>query len=471
MTNDPPQTQKFTPKYPPPSIFYYTLATIPSYIDFDKMERAALHSLELRLGTFFQIKAYLAPSEMNCIPLKMSSTSSELFPQKLDKALMDLLHFSWPRTDSRGSSNLHSSNSFYQDEAIKIQRCRVILFNGHITHLEIKRTDKKSTISTLSSLSSEFARFSHLVYLRLENLGLSSFSLEFLQQRFPSLHSLDLSTNLFEIIPEGFTPAHFPVLKELWLSDNQFYNFPEILLQISSLEKCWFSCNYIELLPESACTCSPNLKLSLEDNPLRSLTGLTQLIFDYPEEWPGLNLTPRGLVLALLPSLYTIYEYKCYNDSSVPRESILLDEVEPHEVKNIIQEISYMDNGEIFPHLPRTYVERYYNRPGLFVPWLYREFEYVLSHIAQFPEDAWRTYYSIHPAELARRYLHTVQEPSNPPLDPEQLQRLEHEADHRILAFLRTHLPSNDPVVAKIQQRFTIPLKSSPSENQHQLLL
>lgn len=456
MVEDPPKTKKVPPKYHP-STFFFTLGTIPPDVDFSEDERTALHALESRLGTSFHIKVSLAPSEMD--------------PQKLDKALYDLLIFKWEQTDYNGVSVSQTLIKYYPDKPYTRDRCRAILIGGHISHLVVVRENKGGDISPLSSLSAEFAHFSHLMYLRLENLEISSFSPAFLQQNFPSLRYFNLCENLIETLPEGFTPAHFPALQEINLVRNQFFDFPEILFQIPSLEKLSLCSNHIELLPESVCTCSPTLVIFLEGNPLRSLSGLTQFDFDYTNGSPKFNLSPRGFVLILLPSLYAYFKYKCFNDFSEPRESFFLDDVQPHQVRSLIQEISDMDRREKLPHVPQTYTDRNYNRPGLFVPWLYQEFDYVFRHITQFPEDAWCTYYATHPAELARRYLHTVHNSSSPPLDPELIQRLEHEADHRILAFLRTHLPSDDPVVATIQQRFTVPLNSSPSEPHRQLLL
>ncbi|MHA1522120.1 MAG: hypothetical protein ACTSRK_18245, partial [Promethearchaeota archaeon] len=122
-----------------------------------------------------------------------------------------------------------------------------------------------------------------------------------------------------------------------------------------------------------------------------------------------------------------------------------------------------------------------------FLP-IFRQF---VTHIAAITPDTWRTYYALHPIDLARMYIKFGADPtitapldakydlkasptlhpeiyndSNPikrmqretnrPITLEERIRLLHEADYRIFHFMQEHLPSDDPVLQKLSERFRI---------------
>lgn len=442
----PPDPTPSSDSDPPFSVndipLFFSLDSLPPSLALDPAEMRALAHLQTQVGIPVQIK-YFDTLDSNRLQFPFSSWynsfyNGEVLPRDLRRA-----------TSLRLRENFRSQEDFY-----------VIAHNHHVSFLILSFWNHPPPLPLNDSSHTPFpdlTPFTSLHRLDLINLGLTRLSPPQFAPSYPVLQKMNLRSNFLSDLPDVFHASRFPALESINLGDNRIYTFPEPVLHLPCLKELVLTSNALTLLPECLSTLPHSLELHLGGNPLRSLSGFVNTGFNLHDSLQSLDLSPRGLALALLSVLLDLYSSNVLLDEPEFDYFAPLSELPPSRVPEFIESLEYKDYGLPFPKIADS------RNPHAtrFPPWFTHEFSSLLLHIDEFSRTSWQTYYRGHPAELARRYVRTLHDSSAPSLSPQERARLEYEADHHIYSYLLAQLPSDDSLLLTIRQRFSISLKSS----------
>jgi len=358
----------------------------------------------------------------------------------------------------------------------KTRNFEIVVYNAHVTQLSIKLNESEE-------FPKDILAFRHLT-------------------------SLVMSNHHFRKLTDDFSQLNH--LKYLSIPDGRFTEFPESIVNLPSLEILRILNAPILLLPPTLAI-HPNLKkceisnvLSIPNVELRSFSGVPPHC--EIDTFLG-GLTYWGMLLfqySAIEEMLEHEEYRTHDPNNMGRPSYRspfsyrgqLSNMPEDHLPTFYREI--LEGYEDYIYFPRFPLDngviglsdRIYPN---FLPVL----EQFVLNIHSYNQDTWRTYYARHPVDLAesyvkfgadstiiKKYFTTAYDlNANPVYHPEIYQssdpitamrsksdksltfeeriRLIHESDHHIFSYLKDQLPSTDPIVRAISQRFTLSIAQS----------
>ncbi|MHA1647262.1 MAG: leucine-rich repeat domain-containing protein [Promethearchaeota archaeon] len=339
-----------------------------------------------------------------------------------------------------------------------------VIRNNHITSLELKNYNISRIPDNIDHLQfliglhlnnnqirnipESIKKMKNLEHIALYNNKISTFP-EYLCN-LPNLKSLLLTKNSIEKIPNNI--ENLQKLQFLGINYNKISKIPPNLFKLQNLTKLWLGNNNLKKLPESIKKLKNLKKFDISANKFTEIPHwFTEL-----ESLEELNIADNNIsmlpaeILSTFPNLIINFDGNPIRTLAGLNEKQLIDvlmryhkHINPEKFEKFPAQLTH--KGMWF--LNRVFESANPNVPGFEGERVFGLFPDILAQILE--------YYQKTPIQLSQQYANNSES-----LTADEKKRLAWEASVHEREILELKLPPNDPILAKINKRLSIPLKN-----------